>query len=131
MTERENDPNDTRLRDAFTRLRARDAAMRPSFHELRARPRPRLSRPLWLVAVPLVAAAAVLFAVCGFHDPDPTATATLAPPRAPEPAPRGSTPYAGPVLPLDFLLDPRAPGASDTLGFLALVPTAAPQGVPR
>lgn len=120
-------PDDTRLREAFSRLRAHDARRRPPFSALR-RPPPVRPFPRAVVALVPLVAAAVLFVVCGAPSSKPLASS---PPIAVSSSPSSIelaadvAPPSGDVaaaLPLDFLLEPTFGGPSDSMAFLSRVP---------
>ena len=115
------DPDDAKLREAFGRLRAADAKRLPAFDHARRAPRVRPIRRVWLTAIPVLAAAAALMALCGVEKPVELASHPEAPsmPSAPEAQKVVTT---KPSLPLDFLLETSS-GPLDSLAFLAKVPT--------
>lgn len=120
------DPRDVGLREAFARLRASDARKLPPFDRKGAFPRVSPLRRAWPVAIPVLAAAAILVAVCS--SPTPHETALLAPPSAPSGEPTLAVGTRGPNrLPLDFLLETSLTRPDDSMGFLARAPTFDPR----
>ncbi len=99
--------DEARLREGFAKLRASDARKTPSFAAIRRAPGRSARAPVvWLVVAPLVAAAAILVAVCGIpSSPSPVASSAPAP-APPDPADlaRVSRTTLAPA-PLDFLLE--------------------------
>jgi hypothetical protein len=118
MTDR--DPDDTKLQEAFARLRAADTKRLPAFDHVRRAPRTRPIRRIWIAAIPALAAAAAVMAFCGVEKPVELASnpQAPAPPSAPVEQALVST---RPALPLDFLLETSS-GPLDSLAFLAKVP---------
>ncbi len=116
-----SEPEDDRVRRAFSTLRAADARRAPSFEDARRRPPRRPVRPLRLASpiVAIVAAAAVFVAVCAVPTHDrPQSTAAMAVPSGTAFA--AFAPVAPEPLPLDFLLE--EPLSRGGRAFLARVP---------
>jgi len=114
------DPDDAKLREAFGRLRAADAKRLPAFDHARRGPRVRPIRRIWLAAIPALAAAAAVVALCGLEKPVELAS-NPPPPSLPSEPERQNIVATKPALPLDFLLETSS-GTLDSMAFLAKVP---------
>ncbi len=127
-----SDEEDDRLRAAFRHLKAHDRRRAPSFEASRSAPKRRPIRTVWLVTGPLLAAAAVLVAVCSAPSSDdtsrpmasaPPTTAAGAPGAGPSPPSDARLGAARPdPLPLDFLLDDSFLSSKSSRSFLSHVP---------
>ena len=120
-----SDEEDVRLRAAFRHLKAHDRRRAPSFEASRSAPKRRPIRTVWLVSGPLLAAAAVLVAVCSAPSSDDTSRPTASAPQS------AATPRVPPSelgaarpdpLPLDFLLDDGFLSSKSSRSFLSHVP---------
>ena len=116
----DGDPDDTKLQEAFARLRAADARRLPAFDQLRRAPGMRPIRRIWMAAIPTLAAAAAFIALCGVEKPVELASNPELPAPSSAPAEQALV-STKPSLPLDFLLETSS-GSLDSLAFLSKVP---------